>query len=263
MALFILAGAFSGYFSARIYKTFNGTLWRHNAIVTATLVPGLLFATVFILNLFVWANASSTAIPLGTLIGLVCLWLLIQLPLVYVGSWYGFNRGGAYSHPIKANAIPRQIPYQPWYARPLQAALVAGLVPFAVIFIELLFLFRSLWQDKSGYYYVFGFLAVVSTILILAVMETTIIGVYIQLCSENYNWPWHSFLLGSSSAFWVFAYSGYYFATQLHITGFANTVLFFSYAGLACAVYGLLMGTVGFLTAYAFVRRIYGAIKVD
>jgi transmembrane 9 superfamily protein 2/4 len=184
MALFILAGAFSGYFSARIYKTFNGTLWKHNAIVTATLVPGLLFATVFILNLFVWANASSTAIPLGTLIGLVCLWLLIQLPLVYVGSWYGFNRSCAYSQPIKANAIPRQIPYQPWYARPLQAALVAGLVPFAVIFIELLFLFRSLWQDKSGYYYVFGFLAVVSTILILAVMETTIIGVYIQLCSE-------------------------------------------------------------------------------
>jgi transmembrane 9 superfamily protein 2/4 len=184
MALFILAGAFSGYFSARIYKTFNGTLWKHNAIVTATLVPGLLFATVFILNLFVWANASSTAIPLGTLIGLVCLWLLIQLPLVYMGSWYGFNRGGVYSHPIKANAVPRQIPYQPWYARPLQAALVAGLVPFAVIFIELLFLFRSFWQDKSGYYYVFGFLAVVSTILILAVMETTIIGVYIQLCSE-------------------------------------------------------------------------------
>jgi transmembrane 9 superfamily protein 2/4 len=184
IALFILAGAFSGYFSARIYKTFNGSLWKHNSVVTATLVPGLLFATTFILNLFVWANASSTAIPLGSLIALVCLWLLIQLPLVYAGSWYGFNRAGTYSHPIKANAVPRQIPYQPWYARSLQAALVAGLIPFAVIFIELLFLFRSLWQDKSGYYYVFGFLAVVSTILILAVMETTIIGIYIQLCSE-------------------------------------------------------------------------------
>jgi len=184
ISLFILAGAFSGYFSARIYKTFNGSLWKHNAVVTATLVPGLLFATIFILNLFVWANASSTAIPLGTLVALICLWLLIQLPLVYIGSWYGFNRSGAYSQPIRASAVPRQIPYQPWYARSLQAALVAGLVPFAVIFIELLFLFRSLWQDKSGYYYVFGFLAVVSTILILAVMETTIIGIYIQLCSE-------------------------------------------------------------------------------
>ena len=59
----------------------------------------------------------------------------------------------------------------------------------AVVFIELLFVFQSLWSDKSGYYYVFGFLAVISTILILAVMETTIIAVYIQLCSEVSSHP--------------------------------------------------------------------------
>ena len=184
VALFSIAGTFSGYFSARVYKTFGGSNWRHNAIVTATLIPGLLFTTVFILNLFVWAQASSTAIPLTTLVGLLTLWLFIQLPLVYAGSWYGFVRAGSYTHPIKANVIPRQIPIQQWYSRNMQAILIAGLIPFAVIFIELLFVFRSLWQDKSGYYYVFGFLAVVSTILILAVMETTIIAVYIQLCSE-------------------------------------------------------------------------------
>jgi transmembrane 9 superfamily protein 2/4 len=183
-ALFVVAGAFSGYFSARVYKTFGGSDWRYNAIVTAALFPGLLFATIFILNLFVWAQASSTAIPLGTLFGLGALWLFIQLPLVYVGSYYGYIKAGAYSHPIKATVIPRQIPPQQWYSRSLQAGLVAGLVPFAVIFIELLFVFQSLWSDKSGYYYVFGFLAVVSTILILAVMETTVIAVYIQLCSE-------------------------------------------------------------------------------
>ncbi|KAK0342764.1 hypothetical protein LTR59_001819 [Friedmanniomyces endolithicus] len=262
-ALFILAGAFSGYFSSRIYRTFGGSQWRSNAVVTATLFPGLLFLTIFILNLFVWAQASSTAIPLGTLFGLVALWLLIQLPLVYAGGWYGFVRAGAYTHPIKANVIPRQIPSQVWYARPVQAALLAGLVPFAVIFIELFFVFCSLWQDKSGYYYVFGFLAVVSTILILAVMETTVIYVYIQLCAENYNWWWQSFLLGGSSSIYVFAYCAYYYTKHLHITGLASTLLFFAYSFLACACYGLLTGTVGFLTAYAFVRRIYGAVKVD
>ena len=183
-ALFIIAGLFSGYFSARIYKTFGGSNWKHNVVVTATLIPGLLFTTIFILNLFVWAQASSTAIPLGTLFGLVALWLLIQLPLVYIGGWYGFVRAGSYLHPIKATTVPRQIPQQSWYSRSVQALLVAGLIPFAVIFIELLFVFRSLWQDKSGYYYVFGFLAVVSAVSILAVMETTIIAVYIQLCSE-------------------------------------------------------------------------------
>jgi len=186
--LFIVAGAFSGYFSARVYRTFGGTLWKHNAVVTATLFPGLLFTTIFILNLFVWAQASSTAIPLGTLFGLVTLWLFIQLPLVYLGSWYGFVRAGSYSHPIKATVIPRQVPREAWYSRSVQsmlvAGLIAGLIPFAVVLIELMFVFRSLWQDKSGYYYVFGYLAVVSTILILAVMETTIIAIYVQLCSE-------------------------------------------------------------------------------
>jgi hypothetical protein len=47
---------------------------------------------------------------------------------------------------------------------------------------------------------------------------------------------------------------------KLNITGFISGVLFFSYSFLACAVYGLLTGTVGFLTAYAFVRRIYGFV---
>ncbi|KAK5171161.1 uncharacterized protein LTR77_004305 [Saxophila tyrrhenica] len=263
VALFVLAGAFSGYFSARIYRTFGGAQWQHNAVVTATLFPGLLFATVFLLNLFVWAQASSTAIPLGTLFGLGALWLFIQLPLVYAGSWYGFLKAGAYSHPIKAAAIPRQIPPQPWYARPVQAALLAGLVPFAVVFIELLFVFQSLWSDKSGYYYVFGFLAIVSTILLVSVMEVTIIGVYIQLCNENYNWHIQSFLLGGSSSLWIFAYCIYYYTRVLHISGFGSGLLFFAYCGLACAVFGLGTGTVGFLTAYGFVRRIYGGVKVD
>ncbi|OQO01843.1 hypothetical protein B0A48_12316 [Cryoendolithus antarcticus] len=261
--LFILAGAFSGYFSGRLYRTFGGTLWKHNAVVTASLFPGLLFATIFILNLFVWANASSTAIPLGTLFALLALWLLIQLPLVYIGSWYGFARAGPYAHPIKANAIPRQIPAQPWYLRTLQAILIAGSIPFAVMFIELLFVFRNLWQDKSGHYYVFGFLAVVFVILILVVMETTVIAVYIQLCAENHAWHMRSFLFGSSSAVWIFAYCAYYYTYYLHIQGLVSGVLFFCYAGLACGVYGLAMGSVGFLTGYGFVRKVYGVVKVD
>lgn len=184
IALFVFAGLFSGFFSARVYKTFGGQLWQKNAIVSATLFPGLVFATIFILNLFVWAQASSTALPFGTLVGLMALWLLIQLPLVYVGSWYGFIKIGAWQHPVKATTIPRQIPHQSWYLRSVQRVLLAGLIPFAVIFIELLFVFKTMWQDKSGYYYVFGYLAVVGVVLIAVIMEVTVIVVYAQLCSE-------------------------------------------------------------------------------
>ena len=69
--------------------------------------------------------------------------------------------------------------------------------------------------------------------------------------------------MGSSSALWIFAYLVYYFFTKLHITGFASSILFFAYGALACAVYGLLVGTIGFWSAWLFVRRIYAAVKVD
>lgn len=137
-----------------------------------------------ILNLFVWAQASSTAIPFGTLIGLLALWLLIQVPLVYIGSWFGFVQATPWEHPLKTNSIARQIPPQPWYLRSPLGPLLTGLVPFAVLFIELLYVFKNLWQDKSGYYYVFGFLSVVSVVLIITVIEVTVIATYNQLCSE-------------------------------------------------------------------------------
>jgi transmembrane 9 superfamily protein 2/4 len=258
VGLFIFAGLFSGYFSGRVYKTFGGQNWRRNTMITATLFPGMLFGLVFVLNLFTWAQASSTALPLTTLVSLVLLWLGIQVPLVYIGSYFGFVQSTPWDHPTKTTAIPRQIPKRVWYIRSFQSIMLAGLIPFAVIFIELLFVFQSMWQDKSGYYYVFGFLTVVSFILILTIAEVTIVTIYIQLCNENYNWWWQSFFVGGGSAIWVFLYCVWYYFVKLNIQGFVSSMLFFAYSGIACAVYGLLCGTVGFLTAYAFVRRIYG-----
>ncbi|EEP78654.1 conserved hypothetical protein [Uncinocarpus reesii 1704] len=257
MGLFVFAGIFSGYFSGRLYKTFGGRNWRKNTLITALLFPGLLFAFVFLLNLFVWAQASSTAIPFGTLVGLVALWLLIQVPLVYAGSWYGYERATPWEHPTRTNAIPRQIPPQSWYLRTIQGTLLTGLPAFAVLFVELLFVFRNLMQDKSGYYYVFGYLSVICTVLLVTVSEVTIIATYAQLCAENHRWWWQSFVTGGSSALWIFISCVWYYLTKLHVRGFVSSLLFFGYSFLGCAVYGLLMGTVGFLTAYTFIRRIY------
>ncbi|KAK5633211.1 hypothetical protein RRF57_008925 [Xylaria bambusicola] len=256
--LFVLAGIFSGYFSAKVYQGFGGVNFGKNALITACFFPGLLFALVFILNLFVWAQASSTAIPFGTLLAIALLWLCIQVPLVYLGSWYGYARSNSWETPTKTSSIARQVPNQAWYIKSLQSILFAGLVPFTVIFIELLFVFQSVWQDKSGYYYVFGFLGVVSLILIVTVAEVTIVTIYVQLCSENYHWWWQSFAVGSGSAVWVFLYSVWYYFFKLHITGFVSSVLFFVYSFMACCVYGLLTGTVGFLAAYTFIRKLYG-----
>ncbi|KAF3002605.1 hypothetical protein E8E13_008632 [Curvularia kusanoi] len=239
VGLFVFAGIFSGYFSARMYKTAGGRSWQKNVIITAALVPGLLFATIFILNLFVWIQASSTALPFGTLIALVLLWLFVQLPLVYAGSWFGFERMGAYVHPIKANAIPRQMPDRRWY-KSVQSCLLAGLLPFMVILLELMLVVQSLWVDKTTYYYAFGFTGVVSAVLAITVIEVTILSTYVLLCSENYHWWWHSFAVGGSSSLWVYAYLVYCYFTKLHITGFVSSILFFAYGLLATCLYALL-----------------------
>lgn len=70
-------------------------------------------------------------------------------------------------------------------------------------------------------------------------------------------------MTGGSSAVWVFVYCIWYYMFKLHITGFVSSLLFFSYSFLACVVYGLLTGTVGFLTAYVFVRRIYRYVSIS
>lgn len=263
IGLFIFAGVFSGYFSGRLYKTFSGLDWRRNALVTALLFPGLLLAFFFILNLFVWAQASSTALPFGTLVVIILLWLCIQLPLVYAGSWYGYTQSGAWKHPTKSTINPRPIPPQNWYTKSIQSTIFCGFIPFAVIFVELSFVFQSLWHERSGNYYLFGFLLIVSIVLIITIIEVTIVSVYVKLCSEDYRWWWHSFAVGGGSSIWVFFYCVWYYFTKIHIEGFISGFLFFGYSGIACVAYGLLCGTIGFLTAYTFVRRIYGAIKVD
>jgi transmembrane 9 superfamily member 2/4 len=66
--------------------------------------------------------------------------------------------------------------------------------------------------------------------------------------------------VGGGSAVWVFAYSIWYYYFKLHITSVVSSILFFSYSLLSCALYGLLTGTLGFLAAYAFVRRIYAYV---
>ncbi|KAF1985586.1 hypothetical protein K402DRAFT_334073, partial [Aulographum hederae CBS 113979] len=262
--LFVLGGLLAGYVSGRLFATFCGEAdWRRNAVVTGLLVPGLLFGMMFVLNLFVWARASSTAIPFTTLVALLCLWLLIQLPLVYLGSYLATRFSGPIVAPVKTSSMPRPIPRRLWYLRTPALVLLGGVLPFAVIYVELVFVLRSLWMDKTGFYYLFGFAGVVAVVLCVVVVEVTVVVVYIVLCSENHKYHAPALLTASSSSLYIFLYSVYYHHTHLHITGLLSSFLFFAYSAMACAIYALLMASVGWLAAFWFVRRIYAGVKVD
>ena len=108
---------------------------------------GCLFGLFFVLNLFLWAEASSQAIPFGTFFALLILWFGISVPLVFLGSYFGFKKP-ALEHPVRTNQIARQIPEQMWYLASPFSVLVGGILPFGAVFIELFFIMSSIWLSQ-------------------------------------------------------------------------------------------------------------------
>merc|ERR1711990_587890 len=168
------------------------------------------FAVFFVLNLLIWGQQSSGAVPFTTMFALLVLWFGISVPLVFLGSYFGFRKD-AIELPVRTNQIPRQIPVQPWFVQPVFTALIGGVLPFGAVFTELFFIMSSLWQHQ--FYYMFGFLALVLLILIITCAEISIALTYFQLTSENYEWWWPSFFASGSSGLYVFFCSIIYFSS--------------------------------------------------
>ena len=77
-------------------------------MVTATLLPGAVFGTFFLINLVLWAKGSSGATPFLTLVYIMFLWFGVTLPLTFLGSYVGFKI--PYEYPIRPTKIPRMVP---------------------------------------------------------------------------------------------------------------------------------------------------------
>lgn len=231
---YALSSIAAGYVSASFYRQFFPTIrseassqWQKVMIFTTALFPCFVFMMNIVLNWISMVYSSMSSIPVVVALKIVAIWLFVALPLSMVGTIIGRHFNCKYEPPCRVNSIPRPIPVVPWYCQPLTITLLAGVLPFGSIFIEMYFMFTAFWSYK--FYYVYGFLLLMFVILSLVTISTTIVAIYVTLNAENYHWQWTAFAAAASSSIYVLLYSVFYYWFKTQMTGFLQSAYYFSY----------------------------------
>ena len=99
---------------------------------------------------------SYQSYPFKTVFILAAIFVLLCLPLQLAGTLLGRAYNGNPQYPCRTSNIPSVIPKGNCFSNPVFISLISGILPFGCIFIEVFFIFASIWSYK--YYYVYGFL---------------------------------------------------------------------------------------------------------
>lgn len=257
--LFVWMGMPAGYASSRLYQVFEGERTLRNTLLTALAFPGMLCFVVFFLNFFLSAKGSSGALSHLNLAIVFGAWFFISVPLCWFGSRIAYSFAPI-ELPGSVNLIHGRIPAQKWYLHPVVCVLASGILPFGACFIEVFFIFSSLWLGR--YYFLFGFLFLAFLLLVITCIEVSLVMCYFQLANLDWKWWWRSFLNSGAAAFYVFLYSIYLYF-RLDVDSAVGTLVYFGYSLVISIGFFLLAGTVGLISCFIFVRRIYAAIHQD
>eukprot|EP01015_Nassula_variabilis_P007587 TRINITY_DN1582_c0_g1_i8.p1 TRINITY_DN1582_c0_g1~~TRINITY_DN1582_c0_g1_i8.p1 ORF type:complete len:463 (-),score=127.17 TRINITY_DN1582_c0_g1_i8:63-1451(-) len=244
--LYSLTAIIAGYVSGRLYKYLNGPHWALNIITTAVIFPIPLFIIWFILNNLAWAYGSSAAIPFGTIVIILLMWAVVTFPLTILGGITGRMKAKDSVLDDKFSKLMKPIPVLLWYRKAPISFLIAGIIPFSAVYLQLNYIFQSIWGHRL--YHLYGILLLAFVLLIIVTACVNISLIYFQLNSQDYRWWWRSFINGGAPGLFLAIYSGYYYFNNSHMQGFLQTLFFFGYSGLLSIAVYLSLGAVSFLS---------------
>lgn len=230
-------------------------------------LPSMVVGVLLILNFFVWAQQLSMAIPFGTIVSTLLFLGLVAIPLGAFGGYYANSRRfDPKSFLVTVSGTPLEKPVIKgrkyiWITNPVLSTVVFGILPFMLIYVELTYVFHSLWIDNTTYY-MYGFLLLSLVLLVILVAECTIVAIFISLAVYNDpNWQWLAFRCGALVGGYVMAYATYYFFMFLDVTEFTSILIYFCYMGLTLMCLGVACGALAVLVGLVFIKRVFGAIK--
>lgn len=261
VTIYALTSGIAGYTASSFYKQMEGTNWVRNVLLTGGLFCGPLFVMFAFLTGVAIAYKSTKAPPFTTICIIILIWALITFPLLVLGGIAGKKSKAEFHAPCRTTKYPREIPSLPWYRHTIPQMCMAGFLPFSAIYIELYYIFASVWGHKD--YTIYPILFIVFVILVIVTAFITIALTYFQLAVEDHEWWWRSVLCGGSTGVFIFVYCFYYYYARSDMNGFMQTSFFFGFMSCVCFGFFLMLGSVGFRASLMFVRHIYRSIKCD
>ncbi|TYH10719.1 hypothetical protein ES288_A07G199500v1 [Gossypium darwinii] len=261
VVIYALTSGIAGYTAACFYCQLEGINWVRNLLLTGSLFCGPLFVTFCFLNTVAIAYKATAALPFGTIVIIFLIWALVTSPLLILGGIAGKNTKAEFQAPCRTTKYPREIPPLPWYRQTLPQMAMAGFLPFSAIYIELYYIFSSVWGHRI--YTIYSILFIVFIILLIVTAFVTVAMTYFQLAAEDHEWWWRSFLCGGSTGLFIYAYCLYYYNAPSDMSGFMQTSFFFGYMACICYGFFLMLGAIGFRASLFFVRHIYRSIKCE
>lgn len=258
---YALTAGISGLVSGSFYKQFAGDRWAWNIILTAALYALPLFIVASFVNIVAATYSTTSAVPFSTLISILAIWLFIGFPLTIFGGITGRRFAGPFQAPCRTKNFPREIPPAAWYRQAPFQMIMAGFLPFSAIYIELYYVYTSVWGHNS--YTLYGILFLVYLILLIVTACITIALTYFQLSMEDHRWWWRSFFSGGSTGLFIYAYSFFYYLYRSKMTGFLQASFYFGYMLMLCYFFFIMLGAVGFYSSLLFIKHIYSNLKTN
>ena len=262
IVIYAMSGLAGGATAGRIFKQLKGKNWVWNVVLTATMFPvplGIVFSWV---NTIAWNSNSTAALPVTTIVLMLAILLFVHFPLTVVGAIVGRNVTSEFRPPCRTNKVPREVPLViSWYRHPVAQLFMAGFLPFSAIYIELHYIFASIWGHKI--YTLFGILFLAFIMLIIVTAFITVALLYFQLAREDHLWWWSSFYNGGATGVFIFGYSFFYLFHRSNMDGWLQLSFYFGYTGVVSYAFVMMLGFVGFMSSFTFVNYIYSAVKTD
>merc|ERR1711972_519719 len=261
----MVTAAVGGFGSANLYHKLGGEKWAWNIFVTALMFVGPTFAVWSFLNTVAICYGSTAAFPFPTILLMFTMWACVTFPLTVLGGIIGRHQAIKQGQtelpfPCKTNKLAREIPSCRWYQNPITQMFASGFLPFSAIYIELHYIFNSVWGPRIYSFY--GILLLAFAMLLLVAGTVTVLFTYFHLNAEDHRWWWRSFGSGGAVATFFYAYC-VYFWLQTGMNSFLQCAFFFLYSALIGYGLAFVLGSASFYATYLFVLYIYSRIKAE